>query len=72
LNPGYSLKPEDQLGLPRSITRNDQIAEVLHDLQIAEVKGSGIRTMREAMREANLSVPFFESDQTANNTIPRK
>ena len=66
LNPGYSLKPEDQLGLPGSITRNDQIAEVLHDLQIAEVKGTGIRTMREAMREANLSVPFFESDRTAN------
>jgi len=56
------LKPEDQLGLPGSITRNDQIAEVLHDLQIAEVKGTGIRTMR----EANLSVPFFESDRTAN------
>ena len=66
LNPGYSLKPEDQLGLPGSITRNDQIAEVLHDLQIAEVKGTGIRTMREAMREANLSVPFFESDRAAN------
>jgi ATP-dependent DNA helicase RecG len=66
LNPGYSLKPEDQLGLPGSITRNDQIAEVLHDLQIAEVKGTGIRTMREAMREANLSVPFFESDRTVN------
>lgn len=66
LNPGYSLKPEDQLGLPGSITRNDQIADVLHDLQIAEVKGTGIRTMREAMREANLSVPFFESDRTAN------
>ena len=66
MNPGYSLKPEDQLGLPGSITRNDQIAEVLHDLQIAEVKGTGIRTMREAMREANLSVPFFESDRTVN------
>jgi len=66
LNPGYSLKPEDQLGLPGSITRNDQIAKVLHDLHIAETKGTGIRTMREAMREANLSVPFFESDRTAN------
>ena len=66
LNPGYSLKPEDQLGLPGSITRNDLIAKVLHDLQIAETKGTGIRTMREAMREANLSVPFFESDRSAN------
>ena len=66
LNPGYSLKPDDQLGLPGSITRNDQIAKVLHDLQIAETKRTGIRTMREAMREANLSVPFFESDRAAN------
>ena len=59
-NPGYSLKPEDQLGLPGSISRNDKIGVVLHDLNIAETKGTGIRTMREGMKEANLSVPLFE------------
>ncbi len=66
LNPGYSLKPEDQLGLPGSITRNDKVARVLHDLHIAETKGTGIRIMREVMREANLSVPLLESDRVAN------
>lgn len=67
LNPGYSLKPEDQLGLPGSISRNEKIAGILHDLNIAETKGTGIRTMREAMKEANLSVPLFESDRIGNN-----
>ena len=65
-NPGYSLKPEDQLGLPGSISRNEKVAVVLHDLNIAETKGTGIRTMREAMKDANLSVPLFESDRSAN------
>jgi len=69
LNPGYSLKPEDQLGLPGSITRNDKIAIVLHDLHISEIKGTGIRTMREAMRDTNLSLPFFESDRSANKFV---
>lgn len=68
-NPGYSLKPEDQLGLPGSISRNDKIGVVLHDLNIAETKGTGIRTMREGMKEANLSVPLFESDRAGNKFI---
>lgn len=65
-NPGYSLKPENQLGLPGSISRNDRIGLVLHDLNIAETKGTGIRTMWEGMNEANLSVPLFESDREGN------
>lgn len=68
-NPGYSLKPEDQLGLPGSISRNEKIGVVLHDLNIAETKGTGIRTMREGMKEANLSVPLFESDRAGNKFI---
>lgn len=68
-NPGYSLKPENQLGLPGSISRNDRIGLVLHDLNIAETKGTGIRTMREGMNEANLSVPFFESDRESNKFV---
>lgn len=68
-NPGYSLKPEDQLGLPGSISRNDRIGVVLHDLNIAETKGTGIRTMREGMREANLSRPLFESDRLGNKFV---
>ena len=68
-NPGYSLKPENQLGLPGSISRNDKIGLVLHDLNIAETKGTGIRTMREGMNEVNLSVPLFESDRAGNKFI---
>ncbi len=68
-NPGHSLKPEDQLGLPGSISRNDKIGIVLHDLNIAETKGTGIRTMRESMKEANLSVPLFESDRAGNKFV---
>lgn len=68
-NPGYSLKPENQLGLPGSISRNDKIGLVLHDLNIAETKGTGIRTMREGMNEANLSVPLFESDREGNKFV---
>jgi ATP-dependent DNA helicase RecG len=68
-NPGYSLKPENQLGLHGSFSRNDRIGVVLHDLNIAETKGTGIRTMREGMKEANLSVPLFESDREGNKFV---
>ncbi len=65
-NAGYSLKPEEELGLPGSITRNDKIATVLHEINLAETKGTGIRTMRDLMREANLTVPLIESDRGSN------
>lgn len=68
-SPGYSLKPENQLGLPGSISRNDKIGLILHDLNIAESKGTGIRIMREGMKEANLSVPLFESDREGNKFV---
>jgi ATP-dependent DNA helicase RecG len=42
-NPGHSLKPDDRLGEPGSITRNEKIAGVLQDARYAETKGSGIR-----------------------------
>jgi ATP-dependent DNA helicase RecG len=66
-NAGYSLKPEDQLGLPGSMTRNGRIAKVMQDLNLAETKGTGIRTMREEMRKSNLSIPLFESDRASNS-----
>ncbi len=65
-NAGYSLKPEEELGLPGSITRNDKIASVLHEINIAETKGTGIRTMRDLMQEANLTVPLIETDRGKN------
>jgi ATP-dependent DNA helicase RecG len=65
-NPGFSLKPEDQLGEPGSRTRNPFVAAVFHETNLAETKGSGIRTMRKLLEQAGLAPPTFESDHGAN------
>ena len=65
-NVGYSLKPQEQLGLPGSMLRNPIIAQVFRDIHYAEAKGTGIGTMRDEMRKANLSVPLIESDRSSN------
>lgn len=62
-NPGFSLKSPDHLGEPGSMPRNPAIAAVLHETRFAETKGSGIRTIREAMEKAGLGPPLFESDR---------
>jgi len=66
LNPGFSIKNEERLGEPGSETRNPKIAAVLHDVKLAETKGSGIRVMRDLMEERNLSVPRLKSDRMGN------
>ena len=53
-NVGYSLKPQEQLGLPGSVPRNEILAQVFQDIHYAEAKGTGISTMREEMKKANL------------------
>ncbi|MGC3874034.1 ATP-binding protein [Halomonas sp. GXIMD04776] len=60
-NPGYSLKPEEELGQPGSAWRNPTLATVLHEIGYAETKGSGIRVMRRQMQQAGLTPPVFES-----------
>lgn len=62
-NPGYCLKPLEHLGEPGSEWRNPVIASVLHEMGLAETKGSGIRVMRRFMEEAGLSPPSFDSDR---------
>lgn len=62
-NPGHSLKPDDRLGEPGSLARNEKLAAILHETGLAETKGSGIRVMRDLMRTANLTAPIFESDR---------
>jgi len=47
-NAGYSLIAPSELGRPQSRSRNPQLAEALHDLDLAERRGPGIRRMREA------------------------
>jgi len=70
-NPGFSLKPEDHLGEPGSKSRNPFIAAVFHETNLAETKGSGIRTMRALMEKANLLPPTFESDHGRNQFTVR-
>ncbi len=70
-NAGYSLKPLEQLGQPGSIQRNPKIAAILHDAFFAETKGTGIRTMRRAMDQANLTQPLFESDRNGDTFTVR-
>jgi len=66
INPGFSIKSEDQLGFPGSETRNPFIAAVFHDTNLAETKGSGIRAMRRLMDQAHLVPPTFESNRENN------
>lgn len=70
-NPGFSLKPEDQLGEPGSKNRNPFIAAIFHETNLAETKGSGIRTMRSLMEKAELLPPTFESDHGNNQFTAR-
>lgn len=62
-NAGHSLVPDDQLGEPGSLARNEKIAAILHEVGLAETMGTGIRAIQRLMTNAGLSVPFFESDR---------
>jgi ATP-dependent DNA helicase RecG len=66
LNPGFSLKDMASLGAPGSRMRNPAIAAVLHEINWAETKGSGIRTMRRLAGDAGLPLPEFVSDRQKN------
>jgi ATP-dependent DNA helicase RecG len=66
INPGYSLKDMSDLGMPGSRLRNPAIAAVLHEVNWAETKGSGIRTMRRLSGDAGLTLPEFVSDRQKN------
>lgn len=65
-NAGYSLKDPSLLGTPGSRLRNPVIAALMHDLHLAEAKGTGVRAMRRLAAEAGLSAPEFHSDRQAN------
>ncbi|MBG6081119.1 ATP-binding protein [Rubrivivax gelatinosus] len=68
-NPGHSIKAEEQLGEPGSETRNPRIATVLHEVNVAETKGSGIRAMRELMQANGLLPPTFESTRRPDQFV---
>ena len=65
-NVGHSLKPVAELGIPGSRLRNPTLAAVLHDLNLAEAKGTGVRSMRRLAAEAGLTLPEFHSSREAD------
>lgn len=65
-NPGFSLKSPEHLGEPGSELRNPFISAIFHDTNLAETKGSGIRSMRDQMKTAHLMPPTFESNRETN------
>lgn len=71
INPGFSLKSEENLGQPGSETRNPFIAAIFHETNLAETKGSGIRAMRRLMQDAHLVPPTFESSRENNEFVSR-
>lgn len=71
VNPGFSLKSEDQLGKPGSKNRNPFIAAVFHETNLAETKGSGIRAMKALLKKEGLAPPTFESDRNHNSFTAR-
>lgn len=54
------------MGEPGSKTRNPFISAIFHETNLAETKGSGIRTMRLLMDRASMMPPTFESDHSNN------
>ncbi len=66
-NPGHSLVADDDLGKPGSKTRNERLADVLHDCGYAETKGTGIGVMRDQMKSANMTEPIFRSDRRSDS-----
>jgi ATP-dependent DNA helicase RecG len=70
-NPGFSIVDEERLGEPGSRTRNPHLAAVFHDTNLAETKGSGIRTMRRLMSEAGFAPPTFESSRRDDSFTAR-
>ena len=71
INPGFSLKTEGQLGEPGSVNRNPYISAIFHENNLAETKGSGIRTMRRLMEGVSMMQPTFESDHENNRFTVR-
>jgi ATP-dependent DNA helicase RecG len=65
-NPGYSLVATDELGEPKSETRNPVIASVLHDTRFAETKGTGISVMQRDLRAAGLAPAEFSTSRRAD------
>ena len=65
INTGHSLKPVSELGRTGPAQRNPILASVFRDVEIAEAKGSGIRTIRRVCKEHGCPAPEFISNRQA-------
>ncbi len=65
INTGHSLKPVSELGRTGPAQRNPILASVFRDVDIAEAKGSGIRTIRRVCEEFGCPPPEFISNRQA-------
>lgn len=63
INAGYSLKPVSELGRAGPAQRNPVLASIFRDVEIAEAKGSGIRTIRRVCEEYGCPPPEFISNR---------
>nr|WP_321500256.1 ATP-binding protein [uncultured Dethiosulfovibrio sp.] len=66
-NAGYSLKPIEKINKAGSRPRNPLIARILHEINIAETKGTGINTMIQLMEKNGLKDPDFDSNTDDNS-----
>ncbi|MCH9103683.1 ATP-dependent DNA helicase RecG [Legionella pneumophila serogroup 1] len=65
-NAGYSLKYLDEYDDTGSELRNPILSHVLYDLDFAETKGTGFRTMQRLLNDAGLTKPILLSNRQSN------
>lgn len=65
-NAGYSLKSLDEYDDTGSELRNPILSHVLYDLDFAETKGTGFRTMQRLLENAGLTKPILISNRQNN------
>lgn len=63
INAGFSLKDQEFIGNAGSYTRNYHLATIFHETNLAETKGTGIRTIRQLLSESKMPLPTFESNR---------
>ena len=65
-NVGFSLKSIETIGEPGSLPRNPNISAIFHDTNLAETKGTGIKSMRKLLHKSQMMPPTFDSSHSAN------
>ncbi|MBP3709119.1 MAG: hypothetical protein J6I73_01735 [Treponema sp.] len=64
INAGYSLRNQESIGTAGSYTRNLHLATIFYETNLAEIKGTEIRTMWRLLSENNMPHPTFASNRS--------